>query len=482
MAKKLIFDDYSNKESSKEKESKKSRSSSRSPDSRHRRRRSRSRSRDRRRGSRDRRRSSRERDRESSRKSESGKSSKEKDNQKYEADLEKELEKERRRREDEAKREESRRKAEIEDLTKDQRTMFVGQLVAKVKEDDLRDYFSQVGKVKSIIMVRDKYTNKHKGFAYVEMEDLDTIPTCLLFHDKIPSFQKYAIIVRPSEAEKNFVAKKDTTASASVPDTRVYVGNIHYSIDEAALKTIVEQFGPVASLTIHRDETGKSKGFAFVRYRDPEGAMMAMSGLGGLEILGCHLKVGPVFASGANGGLAPGGSQLSPSGNAASSWKLDDDEGGSKGMSFNSHSRLQLMAKLGEGAGIKVPTMSNPSMMMYGGAGIPGTATLPPISGAPSQYLLMANLFDNLQPPVDEPTWDEDIRQDVWDRCVQFGQVDQIVLMKNRPGGMVLVKLQSTDAAVKAAQDMHGKSYAGRQVVVTYLEPTAFASMLAVAH
>lgn len=75
--------------------------------------------------------------------------------------------------------------------------------------------------------------------------------------------------MKPSEAEKNFVAKKDPVTSLSKdkvdPDSRLYVGNIHVSITDIVLRSILEQFGQLETITLHRDELGNSKGFAFAR-------------------------------------------------------------------------------------------------------------------------------------------------------------------------------------------------------------------------
>ena len=81
-------------------------------------------------------------------------------------------------------------KKEIDNLTKDQRTVFVSQLTMKVTEKHLRDFFGQIGKVNDIIMIRDKYTGRHKGFAYVEMAELEKIPTCLMINGVVPDVSK----------------------------------------------------------------------------------------------------------------------------------------------------------------------------------------------------------------------------------------------------------------------------------------------------
>jgi len=111
-----------------------------------------------------------------------------------------EYDREKRRLEEEAKRIEEEQRREVDDLTKDQRTLFVGQLTMKVNEANLQEFFSQIGTVKSIIMIRDKHTGKHKGFGYVEMADLESIPSCLLFNNVVPDFQKFPILVKASEA------------------------------------------------------------------------------------------------------------------------------------------------------------------------------------------------------------------------------------------------------------------------------------------
>lgn len=132
----------------------------------------------------------------------------------------------------EAEREAARKEREIDDLTKDQRTIFISQLTKKVTERDLERFFGQIGKVRSVIMIRDKHSGVHKGFGYVEMADLDTIPNCLLFHNVVPDFQKFPILVKASEAEKNFLAKRDpfnlknAADPENDPETRVYIGMV----------------------------------------------------------------------------------------------------------------------------------------------------------------------------------------------------------------------------------------------------------------
>jgi RNA recognition motif-containing protein len=47
--------------------------------------------------------------------------------------------------------------------------IFVGNLPSNVKEEELRTLFSQHGKVESVKIIRDMFTQTSKGFGFIEM-------------------------------------------------------------------------------------------------------------------------------------------------------------------------------------------------------------------------------------------------------------------------------------------------------------------------
>lgn len=284
---------------------------------------------------------------------------------------------------DPAERERRRQQEEIEDLTKDQRTVFVSQLVMKAHERDVKKFFEKVGKVKQVIMIRDKYTNRHKGFAYVEMKDLETIPLVLMLNGTVPDFQKFPIFLKASEAEKNFLDKQEKAATRAnaepAPDggpivqNRLYVGNLHEQISEEDLSTVLQHFGEVQHILLHRNEHGVSRGYAFVTFVKAEDASYALQKIGGvgLEVMGRRIKVGFLNDSGNNpashagelGGL-PGGDMGGAGG--PGNWRLDDD--GGNGLQMSANERGALMARLGQGAGLAphpgaMPPQVAPGMM-----------------------------------------------------------------------------------------------------------------------
>jgi RNA recognition motif-containing protein len=49
--------------------------------------------------------------------------------------------------------------------------IYVGNLSYDVTEEDLKQAFETFGKVESVNIIQDKYTNRSKGFGFVEMPD-----------------------------------------------------------------------------------------------------------------------------------------------------------------------------------------------------------------------------------------------------------------------------------------------------------------------
>lgn len=96
--------------------------------------------------------------------------------------------------------------------------------------------------------------------------------------------------------------------------TRLYVGNLSYRVDNAALEELFGQYGQVASAeVISEHDTGRSKGFGFVEMADDAGAQAAIQALDGKDHQGRALKVNEARPkedrprSGGGGGFGGGG-------------------------------------------------------------------------------------------------------------------------------------------------------------------------------
>ncbi|KAI9696369.1 MAG: hypothetical protein M1836_005647 [Candelina mexicana] len=72
----------------------------------------------------------------------------------------------------------------------------------------------------------------------------------------------------------------------------VYIGGLPFDLSEGDIITIFSQFGEPVHVNLVRDkDTGKSKGFAFLKYEDQRSTDLAVDNLGGASIMGRVLKV-----------------------------------------------------------------------------------------------------------------------------------------------------------------------------------------------
>jgi len=49
--------------------------------------------------------------------------------------------------------------------------LYVGNLPFETTEEDLKAFFGEVAQVDRVTVVRDKFTNRSRGFAFVEIDD-----------------------------------------------------------------------------------------------------------------------------------------------------------------------------------------------------------------------------------------------------------------------------------------------------------------------
>jgi len=347
------------------------------------------------------------------------------------------------------------------EFEKDSRTVFISQLAVRSDERRITDFFEKAGlKVRDVRLITDRNTRKSKGFGYVEFAHKDMVPTALLLSGQ--TLDGMAVLIKPSEAEKNFAASTSTSInpmSSSVGPTRLYVGSLHFNVTEEDLRQVFLPFGDLEFVQIHMDpETGRSKGFGFVQYKRADDAKKALAQLNGLELAGRQLKVGLVNETKQE--------------NIGGSLGELDDEGG--GLQLNAQSRALLMAKLGRGA---LPNPSLPSAMSMSGVGqlvspVPAMLSPPPMV-VPTQYLLLRNMFD--PNGENEPDFDLDIRDDVQDECGKYGKVVYVKVDRDSQG-CVYVKFGAPDGATKAMKALHGRWFAGKMITAEYLTESVFRS------
>jgi RNA recognition motif-containing protein len=89
--------------------------------------------------------------------------------------------------------------------------------------------------------------------------------------------------------------------------SKIYVGNLPFTADEAAVRALFEQHGTVESVSLINDrETGRPRGFGFVEMPSADAAR-AIQNLNGKDMGGRPLKVNEAQDKPKGGGRGGGG-------------------------------------------------------------------------------------------------------------------------------------------------------------------------------
>ncbi|CAO3615082.1 unnamed protein product [Cunninghamella echinulata] len=361
---------------------------------------------------------------------------------------------------------------------RDRRTVFVTQLAQRLKTREFHDFFSQAGRVRDARIISDRNTRRSKGVGYVEFYDESSVQTALALSGQ--KLLGIPLMVQLTEAEKNRLAlqaqnaelqaqaaaaiinqQKGPMAHAQqappthdIMEQRLYVGSVNYTLTDNDLRQVFEPYGPIDFVDLHRDNvTGRSKGYAFIQFKNVKDAKEALAKMNGFELAGRNLKVGMVTER------APG----APNGFNTNTMDggLDDD---SNGISLNSTSRAELMKKLAA----RETDMSSATSQTIPTQ--PLNIVKPPVI-LPSRTVKLENMFN----PVEEtePDWVKELEVDIKEECQQYGAVEHISVDADSLGDVYL-KFNSIDAGQRAIQALNGRWFGGRQIRAAFMAEAVY--------
>ncbi|XP_047308870.1 glycine-rich RNA-binding protein GRP1A-like [Impatiens glandulifera] len=95
---------------------------------------------------------------------------------------------------------------------------------------------------------------------------------------------------------------------ASDGEFRCFVGGLAWATDESGLDKAFSQYGEVIEAKIINDrETGRSRGFGFVTFKDEQSLKAAIEGMNGQDLDGRNITVNEAQSRGSGGGGGGGG-------------------------------------------------------------------------------------------------------------------------------------------------------------------------------
>ncbi|KAI0555897.1 hypothetical protein F4679DRAFT_569563 [Xylaria curta] len=382
---------------------------------------------------------------------------------------------------------------------RDRRTVFVQQLAARLRTKELKEFFEKVGPVNEAQIVKDRISGRSKGVGYVEFKSENSVTAALqLTGQKLLGIP---VIVQLTEAEKNRQVR-NTDGSGhgnSVPFHRLYVGNIHFSITEQDLQNVFEPFGELEFVQLQKDDTGRSRGYGFVQFRDADQAREALEKMNGFDLAGRPIRVGlgndkftpestanllqrfqgqnqPYQGSAFSGagGRGPQTSGFDRAGGrdndkATGASALDDTD--VAGVNFNNYSRDALMRKLArtdepsngtqnEGPIVKPKTETKP---------------LPVKVNMASRCVVLHNMFD----PTEEEgeSWVKELEDDVRQEAEEkYGHVVHISLDPNSQGDIYL-KFDKVQGGENAIKGLNGRYFGGRMISAAPVVDAVYSSL-----
>lgn len=160
-------------------------------------------------------------------------------------------------------------------------TIYVGNIDQKVSEEILWELFTQCGPVINVHLPKDKISNDHQGFAFVEFRSEEDADYAIKIMHMVKLYGK------PLKVNRATQDKRTQEIGANL-----FVGNLAEEVDEKKLKDIFSSFGVVLSTKIMRDpESGISKHYGFVSFDNFDSSDEAITKMNGQYLSGKPIEV-----------------------------------------------------------------------------------------------------------------------------------------------------------------------------------------------
>nr|KJB40265.1 hypothetical protein B456_007G054700 [Gossypium raimondii] len=152
--------------------------------------------------------------------------------------------------------------------------IFIKNLDKTIDNKALHDTFSTFGYILSCKIATDN-TGQSKGYGFVQFDNEESAKNAI---DKLNGMllNEKQVFVGP------FLRKQERESSiGKAKFNNVYVKNLSESTTDEDLKNVFSEHGPITSAVIMRDVDGKSKGFGFVNFENPDDAARSVDSLNG---------------------------------------------------------------------------------------------------------------------------------------------------------------------------------------------------------
>jgi polyadenylate-binding protein len=180
---------------------------------------------------------------------------------------------------------------DLGDVARKFTNVFVKNFGDEIKDEaELQKMFEPFGKINSCVIMTKDDSGEHKprGFGFVAFEDPEDAAKAVdtLNEHELPSGKKLFVgrAQKKSERQAELKRKYDMLKMERMQryqGVNLYVKNLDDQIDDERLRREFSGYGTITSAKVMNDETGRSKGFGFVCFSQPEEATKAVTEMNG---------------------------------------------------------------------------------------------------------------------------------------------------------------------------------------------------------
>lgn len=166
--------------------------------------------------------------------------------------------------------------------------IFVSNLSKGIDNRTLMDTFSWFGDILSCKVACDPKTGQSNGYGFVHYTNEESAQKAI---EKVNGMTLHGQVVyvtkwkskREREETNNRRDREEVNKDQFVS---VYVKHLPDDWDDVKLKEVSLTFGELNSCTVQRDETGASKGFGFINFKETSSAKLAVEKLNEMTVVG----------------------------------------------------------------------------------------------------------------------------------------------------------------------------------------------------
>ncbi|GFH07309.1 polyadenylate-binding protein [Haematococcus lacustris] len=161
--------------------------------------------------------------------------------------------------------------------------IFIKNLDKSIDNKALHDTFQAFGRILSCKVATDS-NGQSRGYGFVHFETEEAAQLAIT--------KVNGMMIEDRIVFVGIFQKRNERPTGRELFTNVYVKNLSLDVTDEELATLMAEFGETSSCVIMKDESGKSKGFGFVNFAEPEAAAKAVETLQGKEFKGKNLYAG----------------------------------------------------------------------------------------------------------------------------------------------------------------------------------------------